>query len=162
MLSLIKGVIKGFGIKQVLTVIFGESITYLVITNFFLTKNVIMLWEVYSVKNPFIVLYFIEKVVWNFVACVLAISISLFLDKCKYDFSHVLGKETLGIYMLQTFVFENMVNILDVSDKWPQVIRYGYVFAIASIVTVVCYIIVRLIRKCNFLATILLGSYSKN
>ena len=112
-------------------------------------------------RNPIIALYYVKKIIWNLVACGFALAISKELDISDLRVLRALGKETLGIYMLQTFVYENLVSVLSIPDNWPQWVRYGSVSIIAGIVTAMCYFAVKLIRKNKILSMILLGTFKK-
>lgn len=147
--------------KTVFLVLCAGGIAYLLLTTLFISEKEVMLWEAFSLRSPIIALYYVKKIVWNLAACGFALLISKELDLGAIKVSQKLGKETLGIYMLQTFVYENLVGVLSIPNHWPQWIRYCAVLVTASVLTTLCYYVVRLIRKNTILSIILLGSLNK-
>ena len=82
-----------------------------------------------------------------------------FLGKCSISkFLLSIGSATLGIYLLQTFTLEMLVNSLGIYVPLPWSYAAAPVLAVAELA--LCYSLVRLVRRSRILSLLLLGERS--
>jgi len=69
-----------------------------------------------------------------------------------------LGKNTLGIYMIQTFFFRYGMDFLGVNEGLNSLVKFCYIFVLSVSITLLSNAAVELIRKNKAASRVLLGS----
>lgn len=155
----IQSYIKNFSKTKVCVWILGGGLAYILTIKFLINERDIMTWECCSIDNFSVAICFVKKFIWNIISCAFILGLFKVCDYRKVKFIRELGKETLGIYMLQTFFFENLMEKFIVPLTFPIGVRYLVVILISVAITGVCFGMVKLIRKNRYTRNMLLRLY---
>ncbi len=159
----VQKIISASYLNKILWVI-GGVVIYLILMKFMISYQDIMIWEYYCIGNTSIISSLLKKYLIGAVASFVLILFFAGFQKKQVKIKKMimfLGRYTLGIYMVQSFLFKAYTEYFMVSIEWSFTEKWVYTIMISVIITIGCFGIIMLLNKFNVTRALLLGIVSK-